>query len=144
MNVMDEYLESRVMTAKPEELHLLVLDGAIRQTTLAEVAVESKDFETAHFSLNSAREFVVEILSGLDEEQSAEIVANLKSLFAYVYRCLNDADLYHDVEKVQSALKVLRLHRETWQQLILQRKQELGAGTESTAIPEPTGRSWTS
>ena len=134
----DEYLETRVLTARPEELHLMVVDGAVRHATRAEAALREQDFETAHFSLNRAREFTVELIAGLKSEQAPELVAELKRLFGFVYRGLNEADLYRDVEKVRGAVKVLRLHQDTWRQLLQERKDAAVA-----AVPESTGDSWT-
>jgi len=122
MNVTEEYLESRVMTASPEELHLMVVDGAVRHVTQSIAALEQKDFETSHFALNRAREFVIELISGLDESRHEELVSQVKGLFAFVYRNLADADLYHDPAKARDALRILEMHRETWQQLLQQRK----------------------
>lgn len=121
MNVNTEYLSARVMTARPEELHLMVVDGAVRAAMQAEEALENSDFESAHAALSRAREFVIELISGLDERddpQARELVANMKALFGFSYRRLNEADLYHDVQKLRDALSVLRRHRETWRELL--------------------------
>lgn len=142
MNVTDEYLEARVMTARPEELHLMVVDGAIRQATAAEEALrrESPDFEAAHRALVGARKFVVELISGLDEEREQEVVRNLKRLFAFVYQRLNDADLHHDPGRVGDALRILRAHRETWQQLM----DKLRSAASTNAGKDGTPREWSS
>jgi flagellar protein FliS len=138
-HTVDEYLETRVLTARPEELHLMVVDGAIRHAGRAEEALNEQDFETAHFSLNRAREFTVELIAGLKDEHLPEVVGDLKRLFGFVYRSLNEADLQHDVEKVCGALKVLRIHQETWRQLLRERKTAVAEG----ASVNSTGESWT-
>lgn len=130
MNIADEYLKSRVMTARPEELHLMVVDGAVRQAVRAEEALPKKHYETSHEALNRARDFVIELIAGLDDKQAPDLVEKLKGLFGFVYRRLNEADLYHDVEKVREALQVLRMHRETWQQLLALRR-EAGRGEDT-------------
>jgi flagellar secretion chaperone FliS len=137
LHTADEYLETRVMTARPEELHLMVVDGAIRHATRAEAALCEQDFETAHFALNRAREFTVELIAGLKSEHLPELVAELKGLFGFVYRNLNEADLYRDAEKVRGAIKVLRIHQETWRQLLQERKTA-AAGS----APVSVGDSW--
>ena len=120
----DEYLETRVMTAPSHHLHLMVIDGAIRFAKQAEQAFEDQDYETAHFALSSSRDFVGELIGGLDSTRFPELVDRLKDLFVFVYRNLIKADLERNGNLVRDALHVLQLHRETWVALSEKRKQE--------------------
>ena len=129
MNGPDEYLETQVMTATPHQLHLMVIDGAIRFAVQAEEALQENDYETSHFALNRSREFVTELIGGLDQERSDEIVNRLKSLFMFVYQNLVKADMKRDVSMAQDALKILKMHRETW--------MELGEKVKQENIPTP-------
>jgi flagellar protein FliS len=137
----DEYLETKVMTATPQQLHLLVVDGAIRAANRAAEALEKKDFETAHLSLNDARGLVGELLGGLDADKAPELVEKMKGLFLFVYRNLMEADRDQDSTRVQSALKILRIHRETWMMLIDRLGAGTGAASARTKSPEQP-RSW--
>jgi len=132
----DQYLETKVMTATPWQLHLMVLDAAIRQATVAQAALESNDFERAHFALNSSRDCVNELISGLNPEQLPELIERLKALFAFAYRNLAEADLHHDAVRVGDALRILKLHRETWLALgekLRQESAETSDGAEQTS-----------
>lgn len=113
----DEYLEAQVMTASPHQLHLMVVDGAIRFATRAEQAIENDDIEAAHCALNDSRAFVTELISGLKDGEVPELTERLRGLFLFVYRNLIDADSEKDVQKVRDSLKILRSHRETWVEL---------------------------
>lgn len=117
-NVADEYLEARVLSAPPEELHLMVVEGAVRESLLAERALQEQDFERSHNALCRAREFVVELMNGLDEARAPQVVPRLKELFAFAFRRLHEADMHRDVEKLRDALKVLQTHRDTWRELM--------------------------
>jgi len=110
----NEYLETRVMTAQPHQLHLMVLDGAIRFAKYAETAIDEKDYETAHAALNSSRDFVGELISGLDPQHAPELVDQLKALFVFVYRNLVQADLERNSQLVRDALTILQMHRDAW------------------------------
>ena len=153
MHMQDEYLDSKVMTASPYHLHLMVIDGAIRHATQAEQAMDADDFETAHFALNDSRSFVGELISGLNEEQAPELVDPLKGLFLFAFRNLVEADLNRDVAKVRDALAVLRSHRETWLALAdalenAQVETDVAGGPPRPHIIEDAdntaGRSWSS
>jgi len=129
----DEYLESRVMTATPYQLHMLVVLGAIKFSKQAEAALEQNDRETAHFSLSHARDYVTELIGGLNEEKAPEMVNNLKQLFLFVFQKLVEADMEQDVQKVKDALKILDSHRETWDQLAEAQQQE----QQASILPRP-------
>ena len=124
MNPKNEYLEAQVMTASPHQLHLMVLDAAIRNARRAEQALQEHDVETSHFSLNSSRDCVGELISGLDPTPAPDLVDRLKSLFLFVHRRLIEADLKHDPQRIREALRILEMHRETWLQVIEKLSQE--------------------
>lgn len=130
----DEYLEAQVMSASPHRLHQLVVDGAIRHARQGEIALEAQDFEKAHFALSSARDFVTELIGGLDAEPAPELVAKMKELFVFVYRRLFDADTQHDPQFAREALSILELHREAWVELGTQ------LGTQPMTQGSPDGK----
>ena len=131
----NDYLQTQVLTASPHRLHLMVVDGALRHAARAEQAIESGDFEAAHFALNKSRDFVTELLSGLDPGPAPELVGLLKNLFLFAYRKLAEADRCRDARLVRDARKILEMHRETW--------VEVGQLQASDAAEvSETGRSW--
>ncbi|MBW3541456.1 MAG: flagellar export chaperone FliS [Planctomycetes bacterium] len=128
----DGYMETQVTTAPPERLHLIVIDGAIRFATRARAALAAGDIEAAHVSLNRARDFVAELISGVDPGHSPELAGELQRLFAFVYRRLAEADLHRDAGRIDDALRILNQHRETWLELI-ETLREAGGETEAAA-----------
>lgn len=137
----NSYLETQVMTASPYRLHLMTVDGAIRFAKQAEEALQKEDRESAHLSLGKSREFVNELISGLDSEHAPELVEQLKALFVFVYRRLAEADMHQDASLVGEALEILGMHRRTWVDLMDKLHEE--QGDESTAVPHQRSRSWT-
>lgn len=114
----DEYLETRVLTAPPHQLHLMVLEGAIRSARLAGVSLQEKDYERAHELLNRGREFVAELITGLNGDHMPDMVDSLRRLFTYVYRNLAIADLEHNLQPIEAAVRILEHHRQTWLELL--------------------------
>lgn len=51
----DQYLETKVMTAKPHQLHLMVVEAAIRYAMQAKEGMEAKDLESSHLALCNSR-----------------------------------------------------------------------------------------
>jgi len=122
-----EYLESRVLTARPEHLHLMVIDGALRHCRLAEQALREQCREQAFEQLSFARDYMSELIGGLNAESNKELVGSVAQLFVFVYRRLVEADIDHSGEKIRDAIHILEHHRETWLQLI-----DAIRGTEKT------------
>ncbi len=108
-----EYLESKVLTATPYQLHLMIVEGALREAAAAQEALQL-DKVRSHAHFDRARQFVAELISGLDEAKAPEMVAHLQSLFLFIHRTLVRAELDHDPQLVSDALRLLRIHRETW------------------------------
>jgi flagellar secretion chaperone FliS len=132
---LDAYVESKVMTATAYELHLMVLEGALRHATLAEQALERKNYDKAHLAIRRATELVTEMLTGLNPAKSPEVVASLKSLFLFVHRKLVEADLKRDPKRAADAVKILRMHRDTWVALDRKLKQESAPAVAIAEIP---------
>ena len=122
----DSYLATQVLTASPYRLHLMVLDGAIQFASQAEAALLEQDLETAHLAFGRCRDFVIELLGGLDESRDPELAGRMKDLFLFAYVNLVEGERDRDVKKVQDALAVLRTHHETWLELgvLLQSAEE--------------------
>jgi flagellar secretion chaperone FliS len=132
-----EYLTARVMTASPQSLHLLVIDGALRHAARAEAALDTGDRATATQALTEARAFVGELIGGIDPSAEPRVASNLAALFTFAYRRLVEADLYGSAGHVRDALKILRLHRETWVELLSRSPSATAARTPETAAAQP-------
>jgi flagellar protein FliS len=134
----DPYLEARVMTASPHQLHQMVVDGTIRHVRRAIASLEGRDLESACTALEAGREFLTELIGGLDANVAPELVAQVKSLFLFAYARLVDAGLRHDPQPAADALRILEIHRDTWAEVGQRLRTE--AGLEPVAAG---GRDWT-
>lgn len=111
------YLRNAVMTATPEQLQLMLYDGAIRFATQARDAIEQKDFELSFEKLTRAQNIISEMLSGLNYSVNEELCKRVASVYNFLYRKLVDANVKRSVSEIDDALRVLRVERETWQLL---------------------------
>ena len=112
------YLRDAVMTASPEQLHLMLYDGAIRVALQARDAIEAGDFETSYNKLSRAQAIIVEMQNGLRPEVNKELCDRMSSIYAFLYRKLVDASVNRDTQDIDDVLKILRYQRETWVMLI--------------------------
>lgn len=132
-----EYLRTKVMTASPEELHLMLYDGAIRFAEEAKLALQEKNLEKAYESLVRTQNIVLEMSTGLDHDANPELSAKLSSLYNFIYRRLIDANMKRDISAIDDALKILSYQRETWVLLMDKLAQEKQGSTAPVEKIDP-------
>lgn len=135
------YLRTRVLTATPEQLQLMLYDGAIRFADAGRTAILKKDWEGTYLNCSRAQKIMTELSSGLRREVAPEMVGNLASLYNFIFRKLVEASLHHTVESIDEAIKLLRFQRETWAMLLDKlAKEKAATAAKKLDIPEPSTR----
>lgn len=109
------YLATQVMTATPQKLRLMLIEGALRFGRQAGELWTTKRYEEAGEALIRCREIVGELIVSLNREVNPQLTEQIASLYRFVYRTLIDAHLAHDPRVLDQALKILEIERETWQ-----------------------------
>jgi len=112
------YLRESVLTATPEQLQLMLYDGAIRFATQGREAIAAKNYEQSFEKLTRAQNILVEMLNGLNYDVNRDLCERVASVYNFIYRKLIDANVQRSVAEVDDALRVLRVERETWQILV--------------------------
>lgn len=130
---MDEYLTNRVLTASPQQLHLMVVEACLRHTRTAETALAAGDLAASHVALDNARRHLAHLMSGLDPLSEDDFMLNLRGLFKLAFRQLTLADIDHRPELVATAARILSEHRETW---LLVMEQTAGEDAHAS-VPAP-------
>ncbi len=117
-NSEQSYLRDAVMTASPEQLQLMLYDGALRFARQGREALESENFETAFERLSRAQKIILEMQQGLNFEVDQELCERMSGLYMFAYRKLVDACCKHQTSDVDEALRVLEYERQTWVMLM--------------------------
>ena len=110
------YRESTVLTASPEQLVVMLYDGAGRFLRQAEAALGEGAVEHAHDRMNRGEAIVDELLATLDMDQG-QIAERLQAIYVYCKRCLIEARLERDASKVRLVVRLLTELREAWAQV---------------------------
>jgi flagellar secretion chaperone FliS len=134
--VAHNYLRTKVMTATPEQLQLMLFDGAIRFAEQGKVALAKNDYEASYTALTKVQNILTELTSSLKHDIYPELTGKLAALYNYAYRNIVEANIHHKIEAVDDALKVIRYQRESWLMLMQQLQEKKGAEAES-ADPTP-------
>ena len=130
------YLRTKVFTATPEQLQLMLYDGAIRFTEQGKAAMAKSDFEGVYNAISRAQKIITELQCGLKHDMAPELCGKLSALYNFVFRKLVDANIQHDLASIDEALQILRYQRETWV-LLLDKLGKAKAGAAAAMIDMP-------
>lgn len=115
------YQDSKIQTASPAELTLLLYEGAIKFCNIALMAMEENDLEKKHTNIVKAENIVIEFLDTLNHKY--EVAKDFERVYQYIYALLVEANIKNDREMLELALKHLRGMRDTWKEVMKKAKQ---------------------
>jgi len=118
-----DYWTTEVMTAAPQKLQLMLIEGAIRLVHQARGFRQAGQDDAASTALLRCQQIVTTLLAGISPEHSSDLTRQVASVYLFVYRRLIAANLEQDDVKLGEALAILEIERETWSLLC----QQLGA-----------------
>ena len=140
-NAAQNYLRMRVMTATPEQLQMMLYDGAIRFAEQGRAALEARDYEKSYTMISRVQKIIAEMSSSLKRDVHPELCDRLAALYTYAYKKLIEANVGHNVAALDEALELLRYQRETWSLLLEQLgKQKAASAATRLDLPTPDGR----
>jgi len=134
MTMASEYLETRVATATPYQLHLMVVDAALRSTRRGLEALAEGRWEDMEAAFSRSRDCLTELVGGLQQDIAPALAEAQKGLFLFAYRSLVEGELRRDRKRIDAALRILERHREAW--------LELGERLPRNPVPQPHAREW--
>ena len=125
------YLKTKVMTASPTELRLMLLDGAVKFLQQGAKGLADGDHEAAYNGITRCQDIVLELMNALNPDVDPGLCDRLSSLYTFMYTELVKACSEHNQEKADGVLKLLEYERETWRQLMekLAAENATGAAT---------------
>jgi flagellar protein FliS len=130
-NPAHEYLRTRVLTASPEELRLMLLDGAIKFAMKAREGLESKNHEAIYSGFTSCRNIVTELLTSIRSDPNPALAEKVRALYSFIFKLLVEAAFEKDIAKLDKAIELLQYERETWVVLMQKVSQERAAASNS-------------
>lgn len=106
------YKNQQVMTASPEQLTLLLYNGALRFLNESIQAMEQGDIPKSHNSNMRVQAIVREFMITLD--MSCELSTDWAKLYEYTEYCLIQGNIKKDLKQLQRAKEMLENMREAW------------------------------
>ncbi|MFJ5716432.1 flagellar export chaperone FliS [Neobacillus sp. NPDC093127] len=112
LNPQEVYQRNQVMTARPEELILMLYNGAIKFLHQAKLAIEKKDIPKANSSLVKTQDILTELMTTLNLDY--EISNSLLSLYDYMKNRLIEANIAKDIAVIIEIENMLLELKNTW------------------------------
>jgi len=113
-NTANAYLRTKVMTASPEELRLMLLDGSIKFANQARAGLEEQNPEMIYLGFTQCRDIVLELLNTIKSDPAPEIAKSVRELYTFIYAELVKASTYKDIDMLKEIIGLLEYERETW------------------------------
>jgi flagellar secretion chaperone FliS len=113
-----QYQQNLINTATPEQILLMLYDGAIRFTRQAMMAAENGKQVQKLERISKTLAIIVEFSNTLDHEVGGQIAADLDGLYQFMIRELNAARNDETGERLKTVEGLLVGLRETWGQAV--------------------------
>jgi flagellar protein FliS len=124
-NASTTYKETKVTTASPGQLIVMLYDESVKQLGKAVELMtlnktDKKDpgrIETISKAILKAEEIITELMASLDFEQGGEIAKNLYSLYVWFNRELMEANISQDINRILTVKGMLSDLRSVWNKI---------------------------
>ncbi len=111
------YLKNQVMSASPNKLIEMLLEGGIKNIRLGILALEKEQFVKASEYLLKAQDIVSELRYSINTEIDSEIPQQLIQLYDFMYSQLVIGNIDQDIKVLQEVQKLLTELLETWKEI---------------------------
>ncbi len=120
-----QYNNSKILTASPAELTLMLYDGAIKFCNMAIMGVEQNDVEKAHTNIIRIQRIIDEFRATLDMKYP--VAQDFDRVYVYLLQRLFEANIKKDKEILDEINTHLHSMRDTWKE-VMRLNKERGVG----------------
>ncbi|NLG05058.1 MAG: flagellar export chaperone FliS [Clostridia bacterium] len=115
-----QYNNSKIMTASPSELTLMLYEGAIKFTNIAILGIEQNNVQKAHDNIMKTQRIIEEFQITLNHDYP--VAKDFEAVYSYIMKRLVQANMKKDKEILEEVLVHLRTMRDTWKSVMLSAK----------------------
>lgn len=108
----NHYLETEILTATPQRLRKMLLDGAVRFSSQAHELHRQGQIAEAHEALDHCSEIVAELLMAI--EASDDVAQQIKGIYVFLLTQIAAIRQDWSDDAASDLIEVLEMERETW------------------------------
>ena len=120
LNAAAAYQGTKINTASPAELTLMLYEGAIKFCNKAIYAIENKDIVARNLNFQKAQKIITQLRVTLDFKYP--VATDFDRVYEYIYRRLVEANIKSDITIAEDALHYIREMRDTWKEVMRRNK----------------------
>ena len=113
---LQQYNNSKILTASPAELTLMLYEGAIKFCNIAIMGIEQKDIQKAHTNIMKVQRIINHLRITLDMKYP--VAQDFERIYLYLEQRLVEANMKKDTEILEEVLTHLRSVRDTWKEVM--------------------------
>ena len=117
-----KYNNSKVLTASPAELTLMLYEGAIKFCNIAIIGIEQNDIQKAHTNIRKVEKIIDEFRSTLDRKYA--VAEDFDRVYVYLLQRLLEANVKKDKAILEEVNMHLRSMRDNWKEVMRLNKEK--------------------
>ena len=106
------YKQNSVNMASIQQLLLMLLDGAVKYTKIAKMAILNKDIQRAHKELVRVQDIFLELMITMDK--NTKYMEDLYNIYNFIKNELVKANMKKDVKIIDEILPIIEEIRDMW------------------------------
>ena len=106
------YKQNSVNMASSQQLLLMLLDGAVKYTKIAKMAILNKDIARAHKELVRVQDIFLEIMITMDK--NTKYMEDLYNIYDFIKNELVKANIKKDITIIDNTLPLIEEIRDMW------------------------------
>lgn len=115
-NAYSQYNNSKVLTASPAELTLMLYEGAIKFCNIAIMGIEQNDVEKAHTNIIKVEKIIDYLRKTLDMKYP--VAQDFENIYVYLNQRLLEANTKKDADILKEVKMHLNSVRDTWKEVM--------------------------
>lgn len=106
------YKQNAVNMASSQQLLLMLLDGAVKYTKIARMAILNKDIARAHKELVRVQDIFLELMITMDK--NTKYMEDLYNIYDFIKNELVKANIKKDITIIDNTLPLIEEIRDMW------------------------------
>ncbi len=111
-----KYQDSKILTASPAELTLMLYEGIIKFTNIGITAIENREFQKANTNIMKAERIVDHLSATLNDKYP--VANDFRNVYSCIMQALISGNMKKDVAELNRALEYSRMIRDTWKDVM--------------------------
>lgn len=106
------YKQNSVNMASSQQLLLMLLDGAVKYTKIARMAILNKDIARAHKELVRVQDIFLELMITMDK--NTKYMEDLYNIYDFIKNEIAKANIKKDITIIDNTLSLIEEIRDMW------------------------------